>query len=100
MKDDKDAGGSESTTRDELEANIRRTYAPVERPTLKRVSNMVEIADYEDFPGEMKYGAIAQFQVVPEPNGRGVGHTVYGLGYDGGVYLWDRERKAWTLVNK
>ena len=100
MNDQKDTGGSESTTRNELESNIRRTYAPVERPSLIRVSNVTDSVDYEDVPGEMKYGAIAQFQVVPEQGARGVGHTVYGLGYDGGVYLWDRERKAWTLVNK
>lgn len=94
-----DRGNSESVTRDALEANIRRTYAPTARPEQSVVSDRTEAADYREQPGEMKYGAIKSFQVVPEEK-RKDGSAIYGLGYDGGVYLWDKERKAWVLVNK
>lgn len=89
-----------SALRNDLEANQRRTYPDLSPPSDFQESSQSGVPDYNIHKGEMKYGAIKEFQVVPVDTGMRDSHTIYGLGYDGGMYIWDRERKAWALVNR
>lgn len=88
-----DNGSDDSKPRHELAQNIRRTYPPTHSEGDADPLTLDNATKSEP----MWYGAIMQFQVVSYAHGPDV---VYGLGVDGGVYIWDRVRKAWALANK